>query len=245
MKDDISSHLSDIYNISFSMGIFHQSWKLPISFLYIKRTLSPTAITIMQYLPIIEKILENLVYNSIAKFLYYNNLIYPLQFDFWHNYSTNHALINLTEDIRKSLDEGKVECAIFVDLQKAFDTVDHNISPAKLEHFGIRGVTNDWFKSNLSDRGQFFSVNQFNCNRVMFKFGVPQGSELEPILFLIYIADLNLAIKYCKVHHFADDTNFLYFKSWIKKLDRHETSIGLAKCQQNFSKCTEDWISDL
>ena len=102
-------------------------------------------------LPNIEKILEKLVYNRITKILNDNNLIYPPQFGFQHNYSTNRALINLIEDIRRNLDEGKVGCGIFVDLQNAFDTVDDNILLAKLDHYGIRGVANDWFKSINKD----------------------------------------------------------------------------------------------
>ena len=153
-------------------------------------------------------------------FLNNNNLIYPLQFSFQHNYSTNHALINLIEDIRKNLDEEKFGCSVFVDLQKAFDTVDHNILLAKLENYGIRGVANDWSKSYLSERKQFVSINGFNSNHTMLKHGVPQGSVLRPVLFLIYINDLTHAIKYCKVHHFADDTNLLYFNSSTKKLNR-------------------------
>ena len=97
-----------------------------------------------------------MVYNRITKILNSNNAIYPLQFGFRHNYSTNHALINLTEYIRKNLDEEKVGCGIFVDLQKAFDTVDHNILLAKLEHYGIRCVANDWFKSYFLIEGNFF-----------------------------------------------------------------------------------------
>ena len=132
-----------------------------------------------------------------------------------HNYSTNHALINLTEDIRKNLNEGKVGCGIFVDLRKAFDTADHNILLAKLEHYRVRGVANDWFKSYLSDRRQFVSVNGLNSNHALLKHGVPQDFVLGPVLFLIYINDLNHAIKYCKGHHFGDDTNLLHFNSSI------------------------------
>ena len=88
-----------------------------------------------------------MVYNRITKFLNENNLIYLLQFGFRHNYSTNHALINVTEDARKNFMKEKLGCGIFVDLQKVFDTVDHNILPTKLEHYGIPGVADDWFKS--------------------------------------------------------------------------------------------------
>ena len=87
------------------------------------------------------------MYNRICKF---KNLIYSLQFGFRQKYSTVHALISLTESIRKNLDYGQVSCGIFVDLKKAFDTVEHDILLSKLEHFGVLGLTNEWFKSYLS-----------------------------------------------------------------------------------------------
>ena len=93
----------------------------------------------------IEKIIEKLMYKRLSNFLDINNLIYLLQFGFWPKYSTNHVLINLSESIRQSLDEGSFGCGIFVDLQKAFDTVDHKILQHKLEYYGIWGICNDWF----------------------------------------------------------------------------------------------------
>ena len=86
------------------------------------------------------------------KFFSDNNLIYPLQIGFRQKYSTVYALISLTENIRKNLDEGNIGCGIFVDLQKAFDTVELDIPLSKLEHYGIRGLDNKWFKSYLSNR---------------------------------------------------------------------------------------------
>ena len=104
LKDEISSHLSDIYNISFSMGIFPSVLKTAKVIPVHKKDskLDCNNYRPISLLPNIEKILEKLVYNRITKFLNNNNLIYPLQFGFRHNYSTNHALINLTEDIRKN-----------------------------------------------------------------------------------------------------------------------------------------------
>ena len=133
-----------------------------------------------------------------------NNIIYPLQFGFRQQYSTFHALISLTEDIRKNLDNGNLGCGIFVDLQKAFDTVEHDILLAKLEHYGIRGMENNWFKSYLFEGKQFVPINGHISNQTSVKYGLPQGSVLGPLLFLLYINDVNLAIKFCKVHHFAD-----------------------------------------
>ena len=129
-------------------------------------------------------------------------------------------MINLTENIRQALDEGYIGCGIFVDLQKAFDTVDYEILLAKLNHYSICGASNDWFRSYLSDCQQYVSINGYDSGLTKLNCGVPQGSVLGPLLFLLYINDLNQAIKFCKVHHFADDTNLLYLGKSIKKLNK-------------------------
>ena len=91
---------------------------------------------------------------------------------------------------------------------------------AKLNHYGIRGVSNDWLKSYLSNCHQYVSINGYESGLAAINCGVPQGSVLEPLLFLLYINDLNQAIKSCKVHHFADDTNLLCLSISIKKLNK-------------------------
>ena len=168
----------------------------------------------------IEKILEKLMYKRLYTFLDYNNIIYDLQSGFRQQYSTSHALINITENIRKALGDGNIGCGVFVDLQKAFDTVDHQIPLAKLNQYGICGVSSDWFKSYLSNRNQYVSINGYESGPAAINCGVPQGSVLGPLLFLLYINDLNQAIKFCKVHHFADDTNLLCLSNSIKKLNK-------------------------
>ena len=168
----------------------------------------------------VEKILEKLMYKRLYTFLNSNNIIYNLQFGFRQQYSTSHALVNITENIRKALDGGNIGCGIFVDLQKAFDTVDHQILLTKLNHYGIRGVSNDWFKSYLSNRNQYVFINGFDSGLAAINCGVPQGSVLGPLLFLLHINDLNHTIKFCKVHHFADDTNLLCMSNSIKKLNK-------------------------
>ena len=108
----------------------------------------------------------------------------------------------------------------FADLQKAFDTVDHKILLAKLNHYGIRGVSNDWFKFYLSNCNQYVSINGFDSGFTTINCGIPQGSVLDPLFFLLYINDLNQAIKFYKAHHFADDTNLLCLSNSIKKLNK-------------------------
>ena len=168
----------------------------------------------------VEKILEKLMYKRLYTFLNSNNIIYNLQFGFRQQYSTSHALVNITENIRKPLDGGNIGCGIFVDLQKAFDTVDHQILLTKLNHYGICGVSNDWFKSYLSNRNQYVSINGFDYGLAAMNCGVPQGSVLGPLLFLLHINDLNHTITFCKVHHFADDTNLLCVSNSIKRMNK-------------------------
>ena len=189
----------------------------------------------------IEKILEKLMYKRLYAFLDYNNIIYDLQFGFRQQYSTSHAFINITENIRKALDDGNIGCGVFVDLQKAFDTVDNQTLLAKLNHYGIRGVSNDWFKSYLSNHNQYVSINGYESGLAAINCGVPQGSVLGPLLFLLYINDLNQTIKFCKVHHFADDTNLLCLSNSIRKhllnwLNANKISFILKKNEMIFFK---------
>ena len=110
----------------------------------------------------IDKVLDRLMYNRLYNFLEMNSVIYDLQFDFWQKYSTSHALIHLTNKIREQLYSGNFACGILVDLQKAFSKVDHEILIQKLNHYGTRGVANNWFSSYLQNRSQYVSINGFS-----------------------------------------------------------------------------------
>ena len=211
LKNYISKQLADLFNLSFLTGVFPSVLKTAKVAPVFKKD---SKLDYSNYRPIsllsnIEKILEKFMYKRLSTFLNNNNFIYNLQFGFRQQYSTSHASINITEIIRKALDDGNIGCRVFVDLQKAFDTVDHQILLAKLSHCGIRGVSNDRFKSYLSNRSQYVSINGYDSGLAAINCGVPQGSVLGPLLFLLYIDDLNQAIKFCKVHHLADDTNLL------------------------------------
>ena len=111
--------------------------------------------------------------------------------------------------------------AFFVDFQKAFDTVNHNILLHKLHHYGIRDSSLRWFESYLTNRKQYVSVLGFKSNLSSIKHGVPQGSVLGPLLFLIYINDLHHSIKNSTVYHFADDTSLLQIGNSYKKIEKN------------------------
>ena len=116
----------------------------------------------------------------------------------------------MTQQIRDIIDQGNLAIGVFVDFQKAFDTVNHDILLRKLEHYGIRGIANKWFHTYLTRRKQNVSING-HCSKLEYvQHGVPQGSILGPLLFLVYINDLHAFIHHSTVRHFADDTNLLY-----------------------------------
>ena len=153
-------------------------------------------------------------------FLEENKLIYNQQFGFRSNYSTEHALINLTEYIKNLLDSGNIVCGVFIDLEKAFDTVNHEILCQKLIYYGFRGKSQLLIKSFLSNnRKQYVSINDFNSDNQDITCGVPQGSNLGPLLFLLYINDFRFSLCQSNSNHFADDTCILFSSSKLKTID--------------------------
>ena len=187
MKNDISDQLAVLFNLSFSCGSFATILKSSkVTPIYKK----DSKLRCSNYIPIsllsnIDKILERIVYNCFYKFFEDNKLIYNLQFGFWQKHSTSHDLIHLTEKISEEFDSGKYGCGIFIGFQKAFDTADHAILIQKLNYYGVRGNTNNWFSSYLKNRTQFVPINGFNSDLKKLTVVSPQWSILGPLLFLL------------------------------------------------------------
>ena len=156
-------------------------------------------------LPFFSKNFEKIIATCVIDFLDDNKVFYKRQFG--KNHSTSHAIITLVERVSKALDTGKYVVGVFLDLKKAFDTVDHNILLSKLKLYGIRGSTHSWFKSYLSNRKQYVEYNNFKSDTKTITHGVPQGSILGPLLFIIYMNDFSRSSDLLFSILFADDTS--------------------------------------
>ena len=210
----IAVPLSKIVNQSFETGIFPDCLKIgKVNPLHKKDSCkNPSIYRPISILSVFSKIFEKLMHKRLYNFLDAYEILYPLQFGFREKHSTTNALLSLTELLKLSIDNGKFCCGIFLDLQNAFDTVNHSILLQKLEHYCIRDNALQWFKSYLNERSQYVTVNGHASEMLPITCGVPQGSVLGPLLFFIYVNDLPNASKLLRFYLFADDTS-IYFDS--------------------------------
>ena len=152
------------------------------------------------------KLFERLIHKQVISFLHKHALLYQYQFGFREKHSTTLALIEIIDGIKNNIDKGDTTIGTYLDLKKAFDTVNHPILFKKLEHYGIRGMALAFFQSYLRNRKQYVSCNNTTSFISTTEYGVPQGSVLGPLLFIIYVNDIVNAVRGIKIRLFADDT---------------------------------------
>ena len=203
--------MTHLINKSIHQGIFPDDLKIAKVFPVYK---SGDKSNISNYRPIsvlsfFSKVFEKIVYNHVIDFINTNNLLTKQQFGFRKHHSTNHAVITLIDQISVALDCGKAVVGRYIDLKKAFDTVNHRILIEKMQRYGIRGHILDWFKNYLNNRKQFTHINHTNSDLNSISCGVPQGSILGPLLFILYINDISNISHLMHTILFADDASIL------------------------------------
>ena len=226
--DEIVSPLEHVMNLSIINGVVPDKMKIAKVIPIYKKG---DQLELSNYRPIsllssISKILEKIIYKRTIKFIRSFNILSDSQFGFRQKHSTSHAILNFINHVATAIDDHLHTIGIFLDLSKAFDTIDHEILLHKLSHYGIRGTALDWFSSYLSGRQQFVSINGHNSNYNKIACGVPQGSLLGPLLFILYINDFQNSSDVLSFILFADDTSvFLSHKNPVTLLDTINTEL--------------------
>ena len=209
VRHSIHVPLAHISNLSFNQGLFPSELKLAnvVPIYKDKDKMLFSNYRPVSVLPVFSKVLERLMYNRLFDYINENRLLYKYQFGFQKGKSTNMAIILLVDKISEALENGDIAIGVFLDFSKAFDTVDHEILLKKLDIYGVRGKTKEWFSDYLSNRKQYVTYCGFKSNSKTITCGVPQGSILGPLLFLLYINDLAAVSNELFSILFADDSN--------------------------------------
>ena len=177
----------------------------------------------MSILTVVSKIVERVVYNQIEKYMTSQNLFYDLQSGFRSSFSTDTCLTFLTDHIRFQMDKGFYTGMVMIDLQKAFDTVDHDILLHKVKALGFHDLSVSWLKSYLKDRNKKTDISGTFSDPRVVPCGVPQGPILGPLLFLIYVNDMEAAVS-CQLILYADDSALLISGRDVRQI---EESLGI------------------
>ena len=201
-----------LINMSFEEGVFPENLKVStVTPIYKSGEINCLGnYRPISVLPIFSKIIETAMKNRLYKFLNKNNFFSKNQFGFIKGLGTEDALLRFTTTIYKSLNDNIKTVAIFIDISKAFDSVNHDILLSKMYAAGVRGKQREWFKTYLTNRKQFVRLHNLNSSCLFIKKGVPQGSILGPLLFIIFINDFCNLSLFGQLITYADDTVLIY-----------------------------------
>ena len=197
-----------MFNQSLSLGVFPSSWKIAKVVPSFKGGNKSDVGNFrpISLLPLPGKLLEKIVHTKISLFLDSTDMLSDKQNGFRKGHSTTQSIADLTDDLFNSMNKGKITLAAFIDLKKAFDTVNHVILVKKLECMGIKGDLLRWTESYLSNRCQKTIANGVSSSAATITCGVPQGSILGPLFFITYINDAQSAVNNSRIQFYADDT---------------------------------------
>ena len=193
-------------------------------------------------LPSISKVFERIIFNQLYKYLDDNNLLFGSQYGFRKHHSTELAAVELIDRIYETMDQGDISISILLDLSKAFDTLDHSILLNKLEYYGVKDNASRWFSSYLTGRYQYVDMDGVRCEISYIKTGVPQGSILGPLLFILYVNDMHTISEKFTFITYADDTN-LTCPLVSLTFDQEHTIDSISLGIDNEMKKVTDWLA--
>ena len=227
----LASPITDLVNLSISLSLFPDDCKIAkLKPLYKKEAKTkPKNYRPISLLPLLSKIIERIIHNQTQEFLDKNNILYKYQSGFRKHYSTDTCLCYLTDKVKIGFEEGLLT-GILIDLQKAFDTIDHSILLEKMSCLGFAGKTIAWYTSYLTNRSFIVNVGKESSSPGKLSCGVPQGSILGPLLFLLYVNDMPQAVN-SELLLYADDTCLIYTGKDIQKIEEQLNSDFASLCE--------------
>ena len=218
--DILSKPLAAIFNSSLESGVFPNIWKIARVTSVFKTGLTTDLNNYrpISILSVFSKLIEKIAHDQLSTFLKEKSMLSKCQHAFRKLHNTLTSLLNVTDLWFLNADKRKINISIFLDLKKAFDTVDHKILLSKLSKYGIRGSPHQWFTSYLTDRIQYCQIRGSSSQQKKVKCGIPQGSCLGPLLFILYVNDFERCLQKSSTNIYADDTSITCSAKDIEEL---------------------------